>query len=115
MIKRKSSYAVETIENMRGGDGAVTIEKLLTPDEMYQKGRLYAKITLLPGSSIGYHLHEGEMESFYVISGDAEYQDCDETVTLRQGDTALTLSGEGHSIKCIGDNPLEIIAQILFQ
>ena len=113
MIKRKSSYPVQRNEKMRGGDGFAVVESLLTPAELYEKGRLYAKITLEPGSSIGYHTHEGEMESFHIISGEAEYLDGEETVILSPGDTTLTQSGNSHSIKSIGDAPLELIALIL--
>ena len=115
MIKRKDSYPTQQLEKMRDGDGVVTIERLLTPEELYDKGRLYAKIILPPGASIGYHVHEGEMESFYVISGKAEYDDNGETTTLLPGDTTLTQAGEGHSIRSIGDTALELIAQILFE
>ena len=115
MIKRKASYPTQRYEKMRDGEGFVTIERLLTPEELYEKGRLYAKIIIEPGCSIGYHVHEGEMESFYIISGEAETNDNGETVTLLPGDTTLTLSGEGHSIKSIGETPLEMLALILFK
>jgi len=115
MIKRKNSYPVQRNEKMRGGDGFAIIESLLTPAELYEKGRLFAKITLEPGSSIGCHVHEGEMESFYIINGEAEYLDNEETVLLSPGDTTLTQSSGKHSIKSIGDVPLELIALILFK
>ena len=114
MVKRDSSYEVQINENMRGGDGSAKIEHLLTADELNNKGRLYAKITLEPGSSIGQHVHEGEMEAFYIISGEAQYDDNGETVTLKPGDTTHTPSGAGHGIKSVGNVPLEMIALILF-
>ena len=113
MIKKNGSHVVERVEKMRGGEGAVSVERLLTPEEMYGKGRLYAILTLEPGSSIGYHVHEGEMESFYVVSGEAEYIDGSETVLLYPGDTTLTPADTSHSIKSIGSTPLKLIAQIL--
>jgi len=115
MIKRKDSYETKINENMRGGDGSAKIEQLLTPDELNNKGRLFAKITLEPGSSIGSHVHEGEMESFFVVRGEAEYDDNGETVTLCTGDTTHTPSGKGHAVKSIGNEPLELIALILFE
>jgi len=115
MVKRKSSFPVQQKERMRDGEGIVTIENLLSPAEIYEKGRLFAKMTLDPGSSIGYHVHEGEMETFCIISGMAEFFDNGEIVTLLPGDVALTPNGEGHSIKSIGDTPLEMIAVILFE
>jgi len=115
MVKRSNDYEVQVIENMRGGDGSVKIEHLLTPDEMNNKGRLFAKITIEPGSSAGHHVHEGEMESYYIVSGEAEYDDNGKTVKLYPGDTTLTPPGEGHAVKNIGSTPLEIIALILFE
>ncbi|MCL2427519.1 MAG: cupin domain-containing protein [Oscillospiraceae bacterium] len=114
MIKNSSNYEISILENMRGGDGSVKIENFLTKDELYNKGRLFAKITLEPGASIGYHVHEGEMESYYIISGTAKYDDNGKSVMLNVGDTTLTLNGEGHSIKNVGDTTLEFIALIVF-
>jgi len=99
---------------MRGGDGSVKIEQLLTPEEMNNKGRLFAKITIEPGSSVGFHVHEGEMESYTVISGEAEYSDNGEIVKLFPGDTSHTPAGTGHSLKCAGNETLVVIALILF-
>ena len=115
MVKRKGSYTVQQNENMRGGDGVVTIEHLLTGEELYEKGRLYAKITLEPGCSIGHHIHEGEMESYHIITGQAEVDDNGDTVTVNAGDTVLTKSGEGHSIKNTGNVTLEFMALILYK
>ena len=114
MIKRNGSIDVQVVENLRGGEGSLTIENLLTPDELYNKGRLFAKMSLEPGVSVGYHVHEGEMESYHILSGEAEYGDNGKTVKLSAGDTTLTLNGEGHSIKNIGDTTLEFIALIVF-
>jgi len=115
MIKRKESYETQVNEKMRGGEGPVKIEHLLTADELNKKGRLCAKITLEPGCSIGHHVHEGEMEAYLIISGEAEYDDNGETVTLYPGDTTHTPPGKGHGIKSTGSVPLELIALILFE
>jgi len=115
MVKRKDSYEAQRNEKMRGGEGFATIESLLTPAELYDKGRLFAKITVDVGSSIGYHVHEGEMEAFFIISGAAEFSDNGEVTVLSPGDTALTKDGFGHSVKNAGDVPLEMIALILYK
>jgi len=114
MIKNNSNYETQILENMRGGDGSVKIEHFLTKDELYNKGRLFARITLEPGASVGYHVHEGEMESYHIVKGVAEYDDNGKTVKLNVGDTTFTPNGEGHAIKNIGDTMLEFIALIVF-
>jgi len=115
MIKRNSEYPVDKKENMRGGEGIIKIEHLLTQSEMYDKGRLFAKITVQQGDTVGFHVHEKEMEAFYIIGGKAEMSDNGEAVLLSVGDTILTKAGEGHSVKSVGDTPLEMIALILFE
>jgi len=114
MVKRNGSYPAKRVENMKDGEGFVTLESLLTPDELYNKGRLFSVMTIDPGSSIGYHVHEGEMEAYYVLSGEAELDDNGETVALNAGDTVYTADGKGHSVKNAGATPLKILAVILF-
>jgi len=104
-------------EQMRGGDGSVVIEHLLESEkgELYGKGRLYARVTLGPGCSIGEHVHENEMESFAIVSGRARYLDGDREVVLNTGDLALCPPGGRHSVACEGDEACVLIAQILFE
>jgi mannose-6-phosphate isomerase-like protein (cupin superfamily) len=113
MIKRKDTLNVVVNEQMRGGDGSVTMEHLIGKDELYGKGRLYARLILKPGCSIGYHVHEGEMETFYIQKGVAVYDDSGTKVVLQAGDVAYTPDGRGHSIANNGEDDLEIIALII--
>ena len=115
MIKKANNLREDIIENMRGGSGSVTIKHLADKPEMYDKSRLFAKITLKPGCSIGYHVHENEMEAFHIISGKALYDDNGTQVELSPGDVTITPAGEGHSIANNGDDDLEIIALIVMQ
>ena len=115
MIRRNGSYETVVNEKMRGGEGTVKIENLLTKEELYEKGRLFARITINPGSSIGAHVHEGEMETFHIINGSAKISDNGKDIIANVGDTILTKSSEGHSVECIGDTPLEMIALIVFK
>ncbi|MCL2024083.1 MAG: cupin domain-containing protein [Oscillospiraceae bacterium] len=115
MIKRRDSLDVTVNENMRGGDGRVSIEHILGKGELYEKGRLYARLIIKQGCSIGYHVHEGEMETFYVIRGTATYNDNGKQTELQCGDVAYTPAGSGHSVANNGAEDLEIIALIVYQ
>ena len=76
MIRKEQECKIEYREHMRDGDGTVQITNFITgPAELNEKGRLFAKITLNPGCSIGYHLHDKDAELFYIIKGTAEYND----------------------------------------
>ena len=115
MIKENGAYDVSLKENMRGGDGTVKITNLLTKEELNDNGRLYGIIRLEPGCSIGYHIHEGESEIFYVLCGSALYNDNGKEITINAGDTTITKAGEGHSIKnTSSDTVCEVMALIVY-
>ncbi|MDD5697974.1 MAG: cupin domain-containing protein [Victivallaceae bacterium] len=114
MIRRKNEYTVDIREEMRGGDGKVKIEHLWDEKhELRAPTRLMAKITLEPGCGIGFHRHENEEEIFYILKGTAQADDDGKTVILNAGDTILTGNGAGHSIKCLGDEAVEMTAVIV--
>lgn len=113
MIRRNNEYEKNVKEEMRGGDGKVLIEKLWDPEtELKANNRLFAKLTLEPGSSIGFHNHVDEEEVFVILSGTAEADDNGKKEILNPGDTILTADGAGHAIKSVGNENLEILAVI---
>lgn len=113
MIKRNNEYEKIVNEKMRGGEGKVLIEKFWNPEtELKANNRLFAKLTLEPGSSIGFHNHNDEEEVFVIINGIAEVDDNGTKELLYPGDTILTADGAGHSVKSVGDENLEMLAVI---
>ena len=113
-IKRNGEYNVERRENMRGGEGAVQITSLVSNDDLCNKGRLFGKITLEPGCSIGYHIHESDCEIFHILSGSALYNDNGVETTVKAGDTTVTPAGSGHSIMNNTNEVCEMIALIVY-
>ena len=113
MIRRHKEQTATVNENMRGGNGSVRIEALLTAEELYNKGRIFSRVIVKPGCSIGYHMHENEMESYVIISGSGVYDDNGNEITVNAGDVTLTTSGQGHGIVNNGDADLIMIALIL--
>lgn len=114
MIKKSDSFQADLRENMRGGDGIVEVTGFVSPEELNNKGRLFGKITLKPGCSIGYHVHESDSELFYIIKGTAVYDDNGQKVTVSQGDVTITPAGTGHSIKNESSEDVELIALIVY-
>jgi mannose-6-phosphate isomerase-like protein (cupin superfamily) len=113
MIRRNGTYGIDERFEMRGGKGTVRIEHLWKADEMKGNTRLFAKLILEPGASIGFHEHGGEEEIFVILKGKGRIQDGDETQELGVGDTILTGDGAGHAVESIGDEPLEMMAVIV--
>lgn len=115
MVRERDSKIYERKASPFGGNGEITVRHLLNgAEEMYQTGRVFGHTTVYPGSSIGYHIHTGESETYYILSGTAKYNDNGTERILRAGDVTFTGTGEGHGIEAIGNEPLEMIALILY-
>lgn len=114
MVRKSSEQAIE-FKCIRGGKGEVEMHKLLNgADEMYGKGRMFNRMILAPGNSIGEHTHSGDNEIFYILSGTAEYNDNGNTVTAVPGDVLVCNDGEMHGMVNNGSEPVEFIAVILY-
>ena len=113
MIRTRAEQKVTVNENMRGGVGEVRLEALLSAEELYDKGRLFSRVVVKPGCSIGYHTHENEMETYVVVSGGGEYDDDGIIKMIGAGDVTLTASGQGHGVKNVSDTDLVMFALIL--
>ena len=114
MIKKAAELKTEYRENMRGGNGTVALTGFATPEELNNKGRLFANITLKPGCSIGYHVHETDSELFYLIKGEALYNDNGTEYILTAGDVMVCPAGTGHSIANNGKEDVEVCAVIVY-
>jgi mannose-6-phosphate isomerase-like protein (cupin superfamily) len=112
MIRNKKEMKKDVRTNMRDGSGAVTITHLFTADELKSNTRLCAKLTVPPGASIGFHNHIDEEEVFYILSGRGKVDDNGQIREVVAGDAILTGGGAGHSIECISEEPLEVMAVI---
>ena len=80
------------------GVGEITVRSLLNgPEEMSQKGRVFGH------------------ETYYILSGKGLYNDNGTEVEIGAGDVTYCAPGEGHGLKCLGDEPVEMIALILYE
>ena len=115
MIKRAADMQTEYRPNMRDGNGTVELTSFATPAELNDKGRLFANITLKPGTSIGYHVHEADSELFYLMKGQVLYNDNGVEHTLTAGDIMICPVGTGHSIANNGTEDAEVCAVIVYE
>ena len=115
MIRRAEDCTVEYREHMRDGDGTVKLTGFIAgPEELNGKGRLFSKITLNPGCSIGFHIHDTDAELFYILKGTGEYNDNGEIKTVTAGDVTICPTGEGHGIANKSEEVLELVAVIVY-
>ena len=113
MIKRNAEMQKEVRERMRDGTGSVEILHVFKKDELGGRTRLFARLRVTPGSSIGYHEHHDEEEIFFILSGRGSVNDNGTAREVGPGDAVLTASGTGHAIAAVGSEPLELMAVIL--
>ena len=112
MVIQRSEMKKEVKERMRDGEGAVNLTHLL--DASTQKNaRMFAEVTINPGSSIGYHQHVNETEYYFIISGNGTVNDDGKEVAVKQGDAIITGNGASHGIKNTGTVPLVFVAVIV--
>lgn len=114
MIKKAAEFKTDYRENMRGGNGTVEITNFATPEDLNNKGRLFANITLKPGCSIGFHVHEQDSELFYMIQGEALYNDNGVEHPVTAGDVMFCPAGTGHSIANNGQEDVVLCAVIVY-
>ena len=115
MVRRKDERLAERKQMFGGAGEALRVQILTGDEELYHKGRLFSHVCLEPGTEIGWHIHHGDGETYYILRGQGEYNDNGTLLTVGPGDTTFTDDGQGHSLKAIGDEPLEAIALILYQ
>lgn len=97
------------VKNLRGGIGSVFIERFsILPVNC----KMYAKITIPQGSSIGVHTHIDDEEIVYVLEGEGKVKIDDCFYSLKKGDVNITKKGNNHSIINEENEPLIILAII---
>jgi len=85
MVRKSDEKQVDKFEHKFGADGYITV-----------------------------HVHNGDTEIYYVLSGKAKYNDNGTLTTIEAGDVTFTPSGTGHGIENDSDEPLDIIALIIY-
>lgn len=113
MIKSAGDMISEIKQQMRGGTGSVELKHVFMQEELTGKARLFARVTLNPGCSIGKHEHVNEEEIYYIIEGKGLVNDNGTESEIVSGDAVLTGGGAFHSIENRSDRPLTMLAVIL--
>ena len=95
MIRRADDRKIEKVEHKFDADGYITVRNLINaPEELNGRGRVFSHITVAPHSGIGYHVHKGDTEIYYVLSGKAEYNDNGSITEIKAGDVLIARGPE---------------------
>ena len=91
---------------------------ILSKEELNGHGRLYARVVLPSGSSVGWHQHVHDTEPYYVLKGAADFFEGDTEFGERRkshvhaGQVCIIEVGQWHSIENNSDEELEFMALI---
>jgi mannose-6-phosphate isomerase-like protein (cupin superfamily) len=113
MIRKNQEMEKEVRERMRDGAGSVEILHIFRSGELKGRTRLFARMRLPAGSSIGFHRHDNEEEIYYILSGTGEVGEGGAASPVGPGDAVHTGDGAGHTISNPGPGPLDFLAVIL--
>ena len=96
-----------------GGNGEAIINHFFTQDEMLDKARICATITLEPGVSFGAHDHTGEAEYYFGLEGEmvCTYNGVD--APFMPGDMMFTGGGNIHALRNDSSKPAKILAIVV--
>lgn len=111
MIIRNNEATADARINMRDGAGTVTLHHYLG-EKKPANCRLFSRISLPAGASIGEHVHEKECELFYFL-GEGTVLDDGKEIPIHAGDVMVTDDGHSHSVINSGNQTLELIAVII--
>ena len=114
MYKRLDQLKTQTKLNNEGKEKMLKTN-LADFDAWDKKVRLFSLVQVKPGEEVEYHMHLGESETFFILSGKGVYNDNGTTVDVTPGMVTFTPSGQGHSIKNTGDEMLAFIALIVVE
>ena len=104
---------VKNIERAYGGAGYISVESLISEEEMGKGIRVFAKVTVKQFCEIGHHEHHGETEAYYILSGAGLYEDNGKAIPVEAGDVVYCNDGDGHGIKNADEEDLVFIALVI--
>ena len=114
MYKKLDQLKTDTKFNNEGKEKMLKTN-LADFDAWDPRVRLFSLVQVKPGEEVEYHMHLGESETFFILSGKGSYNDNGNTIDVVPGMVTLTPSGQGHSIKNTGDENLVFIALIVVE
>jgi mannose-6-phosphate isomerase-like protein (cupin superfamily) len=104
-IARPLSLPPVEIESDHGGEGPISFRRLFVSDDWEGPIDFVDYTVVPPGSSIGFHSHEGNDEIYLVVSGQATMSVDGQEHRVQASDVIVTPSGSAHGLRNDGKEP----------
>ena len=95
-----------------GGEGVYIRDKFADDEALGAGINMFGKITVKPGTRMGYHQHVGDYEFYYILKGEGHYNDNGTIVPCKPGDVFKCEDGGWHCIINDSDEDIEFVALI---
>lgn len=112
MIRKFTQMKQSTREHMRGGEKEVAVLDIMDKGTM-EHCRMFSRLTLKSGASIGEHQHTGETEYYWILKGEGIVTESDGEHKVEAGDVVVTGGGASHAIRNDGREDLVFLALII--
>ena len=115
MIFKAGNIVRERRESFAGGSGGGYCSHSLPPTVQIPGTRFLqvSRIELDPRAAVGDHLHAGNEEIYWILSGSGVFRDDGVEVPAHPGDMLLTLKGHRHALRNTGTEPLVFLAVVV--
>lgn len=115
MIIRKDERKVVVNEKFKGGEGRFVVTQIADAAVLGEAGRLFGVGRLEPGHSVGYHVHENDMEICCFLEGEGTVIDTDGSRRpVAAGDVQVCPPGKGHAVLNTGSRELVYIVLVCY-
>ena len=101
MIKTRNEQT-KTYEYNEEGKEAFALFNLKEFEGINDKIKQFSYVEIEVGEEVPFHVHEGNAENYYIISGEGLYNDNGKEIPVSDGVITFTPSGEGHALKNVG-------------
>lgn len=116
MIRHLKDMPTKHYENNCGGKLYVDAARFIEADEAMHAGSFWGRVTMVPGSSVGYHEQKcnpaGDLELYYVIEGNMLATLNGETSPMGPGDIMVCYNGDWNGLENVGDTNATVLAMI---
>ena len=106
------------VDGIAGGKGIAHMYYIVTKDELFGHGRLYARVVLPAGSCVGWHQHVHDTEPYYILKGEGDFYEADskdgerKKTRVHAGQVCMINVGQWHCLENTSDEELEFMALI---
>lgn len=95
--------------NEHGGHREISFRRLWSGSDFASPVDFVDFTLIPPGSTIGWHAHQGNEEAYFIAAGSPVVRIEDDKRRLRRGDIAVVRSGQSHELINDTEEPVEIL------